>query len=215
MKKYELTNETKKIEIKGDIVIFHRIKALKDFCDIKAGELGGWVEHEGNLSQEGACWIYHEAYVSKNARVTETARIFGGGFTDHVLVSGGSIHNGEFYDNVVVRNGEIYDGFFKENATITNGTILNGQFFGDALIDGGVICSGKIHGNARILGGTINGEVMVCENAIIINGILNGKVTISGNSVLKDEIILGNFMIKDNEKYGSCYHPYDWKNRDE
>lgn len=47
MKKYELTNETKIF----NGVELHRIKALKDFGDVKKGDLGGWLEKEENLSQ--------------------------------------------------------------------------------------------------------------------------------------------------------------------
>ena len=36
-KKFELTNDV--IEIDG--ITLHRIKALKDFSDVKAGDLGG------------------------------------------------------------------------------------------------------------------------------------------------------------------------------
>ena len=52
-KKYELTKET----MYFDGVTLHRIKALKDFRNVDAGELGGWVESEKNLSQSGDCWI--------------------------------------------------------------------------------------------------------------------------------------------------------------
>lgn len=56
-KKYELTEET----MCFDGATLHRIKALKDFGDAVAGELGGWVESEKNLSQSGDCWINMEA----------------------------------------------------------------------------------------------------------------------------------------------------------
>ena len=46
-KKYELTDNT--INIDG--ITLHRIKALKDFSDVKAGDFGGWIEKEDNLSQ--------------------------------------------------------------------------------------------------------------------------------------------------------------------
>ena len=52
-KKYELTEEV--MEYEG--VILHRIKALKDFGDVKKGDLGGWIKSEENLSQEGLCWV--------------------------------------------------------------------------------------------------------------------------------------------------------------
>ena len=63
--KYELTDETK--------IFFgrtlHRIKATKDFEDVRAGELGGWIEKEENLSQDGNCWVDGNAWVSGNASV--------------------------------------------------------------------------------------------------------------------------------------------------
>ena len=65
MKKYELTDET--IEVYGTAL--HRIKALKDFGNVKKGELGGYVESEHNLSQEGNCWVCGNAKVCGNAEV--------------------------------------------------------------------------------------------------------------------------------------------------
>lgn len=53
-KKYELTSET--FVLSGHTL--HRIRALKDFGSINAGELGGWVEKEENLSQYGNAWVY-------------------------------------------------------------------------------------------------------------------------------------------------------------
>lgn len=51
-KKYELTDITK--EYMGRTL--HRIKALRDVdVSVKAGDLGGWVESEDNLSQVGEC----------------------------------------------------------------------------------------------------------------------------------------------------------------
>ena len=47
----------------------YRIKALKDFKDIKKGDLGGWVSNENNLSQYGNCWIYDEAKCTGNSRM--------------------------------------------------------------------------------------------------------------------------------------------------
>ena len=41
-KKYELTDQT--INVDGRTL--HRIKALRDFSDVQAGEPGGWIEKE-------------------------------------------------------------------------------------------------------------------------------------------------------------------------
>ena len=45
--KYEL--------IPSDREGFYRVKALRDFNDVKKGDIGGYVEGEKNLSQYGDC----------------------------------------------------------------------------------------------------------------------------------------------------------------
>lgn len=75
MKKYELTDKTKVI---ADVTL-HRIRALIDIPEhnVKAGDLGGWIEAERNLSQKGAAWVADSARVMDSARVTDTALVMG------------------------------------------------------------------------------------------------------------------------------------------
>lgn len=42
---------------------------------MKAGDLGGWIEAERNLSQNGAAWVTGAACVAGEARVTGNARV--------------------------------------------------------------------------------------------------------------------------------------------
>ncbi|WP_375638704.1 MULTISPECIES: hypothetical protein [unclassified Bartonella] len=72
-KKYELTDET----IKVDRITLYRIRALKDFGDVKKGDLGGWVESERNLSHDNNCWIGGEAWVYDDAEVYNNAKVGG------------------------------------------------------------------------------------------------------------------------------------------
>lgn len=69
MKKYELTTNTK--------MLFGRklfqIKALVSFGDVTAGDLGGYIEKEENLSHDGTAWVYGDARVYGNARVSGDA----------------------------------------------------------------------------------------------------------------------------------------------
>lgn len=71
--KYKLTEETK--EWCGRTL--HRIEAVVSFGNVTAGEEGGWIEKEENLSQEGLCWVYNDAWVSGNARVCDDAWVSG------------------------------------------------------------------------------------------------------------------------------------------
>ena len=61
MKKYELTSETKVFLGKT----LYRIKALVQFGNVNAGDLGGWIEKEENLSQSGNAWVSGNAEVCK------------------------------------------------------------------------------------------------------------------------------------------------------
>ena len=78
-KKYKLTSET--VNVNGHIL--HRIKALRDFSNVKVGDLGGFIEAERNLSHLGDCWIsddaqvFGKAYVYENVRVYGDAQVFG------------------------------------------------------------------------------------------------------------------------------------------
>ena len=83
MKKYKITKETKIIYDGVEERTLHKIMAVKNFGDVKAGDLGGWVENESNLSQIGNCWVYDEAIVCGNAHVQDCAEVFG-----HSKVSG-------------------------------------------------------------------------------------------------------------------------------
>ena len=73
MNKYEMLYDDK-IEI--GIHTFYRIRALKDFGNVKTGDIGGYIERKENLSQEGTCWIYDNAKVRGNARVYGNALVY-------------------------------------------------------------------------------------------------------------------------------------------
>lgn len=77
--KYIITDET----IQHDGHTLHRIKALKSFDNVKAGDLGGWIQSENNLSQEGNCWVYDNAKVYGRAKVYDNAQIY-----NNVIVCG-------------------------------------------------------------------------------------------------------------------------------
>ena len=85
-RKYELTEE-KKVFLGRTL---YRIRALKDFelldgTIIHAGDLGGWVEKEDNLSQEGSAWVYGDAWVYGNALVYGNARVYR---IEHIMTFG-------------------------------------------------------------------------------------------------------------------------------
>ena len=119
-KKYELLKEDT-IIICG--IVLHRIKALQDFGNVKAGDLGGYIEKEDNLSHYGECWVYGNAKVYNNAKLYNNA-----------LVSGNAKVNG---NAEVSGNAMVYDiAWLSGNAKVS----------GDAKVYGNV----WVHDNARV-----------------------------------------------------------------
>ena len=73
MKKYELTEET--INVFGKTL--HRIRATRDFSNVHAGDLGGFIENELNLSHDRDTWVYGNAWAYGEARVYGNALVSG------------------------------------------------------------------------------------------------------------------------------------------
>ena len=73
MKKYEFTGEIK--QWLGRTL--HRIRATVAFGDVKAGDVGGWIEKEDNLDHAGNAWVYGNAQVCGNAQVWGDAWVCG------------------------------------------------------------------------------------------------------------------------------------------
>ena len=119
MKKYELTSETKVI---NDVEL-HRIKALNSFGNIKEGDLGGWIESEKNLSQDGNAWVYDNAVVLDNARVEDNAKVY-----NNAWVYG----NATVSDNATVEDNTRVD----DNAKVYNNAWVRGnaRVGGDATV---------------------------------------------------------------------------------
>ena len=136
--KYEiLWNISKEI----DGVKVYRIRALKDFSNVKAGDLGGYVEFPHNLSQNGDCWIYDEACVYGGAQVFNDAIV-----TDNAIMFGNAsaCNDAQVIDNAVVSgNARLFDSVIVANSAIVTD---NAQLFGNAIASR---CD-KIAGDTRL-----------------------------------------------------------------
>lgn len=73
-KKFELT-ENYVVNESGTKL--YQIKCINTFGNVEKGELGGFIEKEENLSQEGDAWVSGDALVSGNARVYGNAWVYG------------------------------------------------------------------------------------------------------------------------------------------
>ena len=109
----------------GSSKVLHQIIAAKDIkCSkgiIKRGDLGGYIEKEKNLSQEGNCWIYPDARIYDNVNVCGNAVI------DSSCVYG----DARIYDNTMISSSEISDMAIISGSSIISNSII----FHDAIIE--------------------------------------------------------------------------------
>ena len=122
MKKFELTAEYV-TNIFGKKLF--RIKALVEFGIVKEGELGGFVEKESNIDDDGNAWVsgnaqvFGNAKISGNAQVYGNAKVFGNAWVyGNAWISG----NAQVYGNACVAENldyAIVGGFGSEQQTIT------------------------------------------------------------------------------------------------
>lgn len=121
MKKFELTTESK--EINGKTV--YRIRSLIDFKGIVAVKrecLGGFIEKEENLSQEGNCWIFDDSAVYGNARVHDNA----------ILQCRAEVYgNSKIHGRAIISGSEIRD-----DANICDAAVFNSTIYQNANIEG-------------------------------------------------------------------------------
>ncbi len=130
--KYELTNET--LNYSGRKL--HRIKALKDFGDVKAGDLGGFVQSKKNLDQSGLCWVADNAMVFGNAEVQDNARLF-----ENAKVYGTAK---VFCDASVFGSAQVYGAALVAGTSKVYG---NTRVCGDAKVAGNAVVKGAKHIN--------------------------------------------------------------------
>jgi carbonic anhydrase/acetyltransferase-like protein (isoleucine patch superfamily) len=119
MLKYKLTNNK---NAQG----FYQIQALRDIPKfyVKAGDRGGFIEQESNLSHNGDAWVFDNAVVYGEAWVYGDAKVF-----DNAVVYG---------DARVCGNAGIYgEAWVYDNAVVYGDARVYGdaKVCGDAVID--------------------------------------------------------------------------------
>lgn len=188
-KKYELTDNV----INHNGRTLYRIRALRGFSDVKAGNLGGYIQTEDNLSHEGDAWVYgyakvyDDACVFGNASISDIAEVY---------------NNAKVYDNAeVYGDAHVYgDAIVYEFSNILGRAIIRE----DAEIHGSAI----VRDNAQVYD---NAEV--CGSAVV-----GGRAHIVGDAKVKnraDYIVFKNFWssgryftwTRSNNKWkAGCFH---------
>ena len=169
----------------------YRIRALKDFHNVKKGKVGGYIASERNLSHEGEAWVYGNACVSGDARISDDAWVYGNARVSgnvrvsddarvygDARVSGNACVSGDARvsdDARVYGNACVYgDAWVYGNACVSGDARVSGDacVYGDAQVYGNVWVSGnaQVYGNACVYGDAqVYGNAQVAGNAQVLN----------------------------------------------
>ena len=169
-KKYELMKDD---TIKANGKTLYRIKALVDINhEVKAGDLGGYIESEANLSTKmDESWVYDDAMVFDSALVVFHAHV-----RDQAMVYGDAEVAGEGGEAEVTDNAKVYGSTVMEGGDVRGtaevnltwgsrpGKISGAEISGNAkLIGEGIVYGGEIGGNANF--NIPKGEFLVLTSA--------------------------------------------------
>ena len=153
----------------------YRIKALKDFLNVKKGEAGGYIESEKNLSQKDNAWVYGNSRVSGNAWVSGDAQVY-----NNAWVYG----NARVYGNAQVSGDACVSG----NAQVSDDAQVSGNAWvsGNAHVSDDAQVSGNawVYGNAWVSGNArVSGNAHVSDDAQVSgNAWVYGNAWVSGNA---------------------------------
>ena len=178
--KYEIT------EISHEKYPFlHRIRALRDVsAEVSAGDLGGFVESESNLSFEpdDTAWIFDDAIACNDAYVDKGAILRGEAVVcDNAYISMGAVLSGHARaeDNAYIRGAVLSASARASGFSM----ILNDKdTMGVPILSGRCAVYGKVSGDVRLTGSAlvISGEEI--RNDTLDTLVISGK----NRSVIRD-----------------------------
>lgn len=164
--KYEIASSANLNAGDGIMRTFHLIRAVHDIPrhNIKAGELGGYIEKGSNLSQDGDCWVGRNSFVYEHAEILENALI---------------THSPPKNAHIVCKQ------------IIPASTLVYGHA---KVFDHSTVCaSGKVHGNAKVHGHaiicccTVSGDADVRDKIIVAGNIrIDKKMVLCGDAAILD-----------------------------
>ena len=183
-----------------------RIYALRSFGNVKAGTIGGFVEHAENLSQEDTCWIADGAMALGWSLVNKDAQLRGRAMldqhaviTDQAIVEENALLSGTAIacDHAVI-GGRTYaiDGvMFRDRCVVkchcryTNSGITRIPNFRDGAIVKG---DASLEGWVSMSGNSIADEHARLRQTVRLNGnayvgghsVLGGQTTVSDNAMV-------------------------------
>lgn len=190
--KYELIEPKTVDEFYGyENVTLYRIRALRSFGEVKAGDVGGWVcnfKENGSewdaLDQHGNCWIWDNAVVI-DARVEGDAQVWGNAVV--------------FASSVVKDKASVF-----EKASIGHGSVIKDRatVSGDARVFNSVVQDfASVGGNAELEDEcTVANSALVSGNAAVAYSTIRQNARVYGNAIVKKCDLFGDVHVFDDAK---------------
>ena len=141
----------------------HRVRALRDIgTDVKAGDLGGFVEHEGNLSFEPGddAWIYNDAIAAGDS-VVEKGSVLR---TRAVVCGSACVSHG----SVLFGDARAEDDAYLRGVTMWGSARASGTSVIVASPDNPARAP-RLSGNCCVYG-KVMGDVQLLGSAVVISG---------------------------------------------
>lgn len=136
--KYELTDDS----IEFDGVTLYRVRALTNFGDVTAGDVGGYVDRFGriNIDDKWSGWVYDDAKAYGASWVHENSKL-----RDNAVMKGESLMytNAEAVGNSVIDGGTVGGNckILGSSESKTGSWIYgNVTFNTTTVVSGGIIC---------------------------------------------------------------------------
>lgn len=104
-----------------------RVRALRDFAGVKAGDVGGCIEGPHNLSQNGTCWLSYDCVIIGRGRLQANGRMRG---------------------RAVIRDNGFLgaDAYMQDNTVICGNGIITGttELLNDVIVGGNIKLGGDM-----------------------------------------------------------------------
>lgn len=155
----------------------HRIRALSNVrIGVIKGDLGGYVQGEHNLSQEGTCWIFDDAIACESSFVDQQATV-----SDIAVIRGSALVSGR--------------AMIRQNAVVDDHAIV---------MDGFVKAQAHVAGNAAITASSVTGAWPHIEGFASVYGDVCGSVFVKGTAVILPGVAINNptkdsFVVENNK----------------
>lgn len=209
MQKYTFVDKTKNFDNGFYSATLRQIVALKDFGHVTAGTLGGFIECEANLSQDGLCWVAKDAIVyGGGTKISGDAWVGAGSEIGRGTKIQDTAHivNSTCMESIVGGNSKVCDSTSLIKTTVMNAilygcvlhglgakNIVGGQLY--SITTNGITSSFDISGDPLLAHVSIDGDVKISGNPKIYYAELRGNITIGGDTIIRGPEIRGECQI--------------------